>query len=286
MASAGRYLEIADSLRERIDGGEWEPGDNLPIHTELAKEYGVSRNVVAAAIKKLESEERVWAVPRRGTIVRHRQRRAIMRTNVVRRNTRHVANGEEVAAGYSFPAAQGNELWVHHTEPDVSEVPMTDARLAHMLNVKVGAKILRRLRVTGPPDEPPFQISATWIHPRGVADAPRVKEPYGTGPGAWLDRLEESGHGPIEWMERRRARMPEPAEAGLLKVPTSLPVWEIVRIGYSAKDENAIEVTQVIIPSDRMEEVSRLMRDESARWPHEETGADGPPVAGRGKDSN
>ncbi|GAA2634719.1 hypothetical protein GCM10010411_86940 [Actinomadura fulvescens] len=283
MGAAARYLEIADSLRQRIDGGEWAPGDKMPIHSELAKEYGVSRNVVAAAIKKLESEERVWAVPRRGTVVRHQQRRTIMRTNVVRRNTRHVIDGKAASGGYSFPAAQGNELWVHHREPDVSEQPMSDARLAHMLNVKVGAKILRRLRVTGPPGEPPFQISATWIHPRGVSDAPEVKESHGTGPGAWLDRLEAAGHGPIEWMERRRVRMPEQEEAGLLKIPVSLPIWEIVRIGYSAKDENALEVTQVIIPSDRMEELSRLVRDETARWPHTDKGPDGPPVAGRNK---
>ena len=55
---------------------------------------------------------------------------------------------------------------------------------------------MRRLRVTGPETEPPFQINDSWIHPRGVADAPEVanQEP---GPGGWLYRLEIAGHGPI-----------------------------------------------------------------------------------------
>ncbi|WP_067489215.1 GntR family transcriptional regulator [Actinomadura hibisca] len=278
MGSA-RYHEIADSLRRRIRDGEWGPGDTLPRHVDLAEEFGVSRNVVARAIAALEDEGLLWAVPRRGTIVRPDKRRVLMRTHVVRRNTRHEIDGRQVAGGYSFPAAQGDELWVHHTEPTVGEEPMTDTRLAHMLNVKPGSLVLRRQRVTGPPNEPPFQVSNSWIHPRGVEAAPEVREPYGTGPGAWLDRLEEAGHGPIEWLERRRARMPEAEEAALLQIPISLPVWEIVRIGYSGGDENAIEVTQVVIPSDRMEEVSRLQRDDSARWPHHGDGPDGRPVA-------
>lgn len=263
-----RYREIADNLRKRIQNGEWGPGERLPRHADLAREYGVSRNAVARAISVLEDEGRLWAVPRRGTVVRH------------------VVDGKPAAGGYSFPAAQGDELWIHHIEPTVTEEPLTDARLAHMLNVEVGATICCRRRVTGPPGEPPFQISTTWIHPRGVADAPLVKDPYGTGPGAWIDRLEEAGHGPIEWLERRRARMPDQQEAALLQIPVSLPVWEIVRIGYSAKDGNALEVTQVIIPSDRMEEVSRLERDESAKWPHPDHGPDGPPVAGRRRDDH
>lgn len=67
-------------------------------------------------------------------------------------------------------------------------------------------------------------------------------------------------------------RMPTLDEAKLLLIPIELPVWEIVRISYSAKDENAVDVTQVIVPGDRVEEVSRLRRDESAQWPSRSTG--------------
>lgn len=210
--------------------------------------------------------------------VAHRHK-MILRTDVVRRNTRHVRNGREFAAGYSFPAAMGNELWVHHVEPEVGEAPIEDARFAHMLNVPVGAAVMTRVRVTGPEGEPAFQISTTWIHPRISAEVPAVGEPLGTGPGAWIDAIEAAGHGPLEWLERRRVRMPTARETKLLLIPTGLPVWEIARIGYSAKDEKAVDVTQVVIPGDRMEEVSRLRRDESALWPHAATGPDGRPVA-------
>lgn len=46
-----------------------------------------------------------------------------------------------------------------------------------------------------------------------------------------------------------------------------LPVLEIVRVGRSAKDEQPIEVTMYVIPSDRVETFQVLHRDESAAWP-------------------
>jgi DNA-binding GntR family transcriptional regulator len=125
---------------------------------------------------------------------------------------------------------------------------------------------MRRLRVTGPATEPPFQINDSWIHPRGVADAPAVadQEP---GPGGWLYRLEMAGHGPIEWTERHRARMPVREEADLLQIPMTLPVLEIVRVGTSAKDKKPIEVTMYVIPSDRVEQMVKLDRATGAEWP-------------------
>ncbi|MGW5414854.1 UTRA domain-containing protein, partial [Actinomadura geliboluensis] len=208
-----------------------------------------------------------------------KHRKTVIRTDLVKRNSRHARDGREFTGGYSFPAAMGNELWVHHGKPDVGIAPLNDPRLAHMLNVPVGEPVMRRLRVTGPEGEPAFQISTTWIHPRITAEVPEVEEPYGTGPGAWIDAIEAKGHGPLEWLERRRVRMPTTDEAKSLLIPVELPVWEIVRISYSAKDENAVDVTQVIIAGDRMEEISRLRRDESAQWPHRDSGPDGPPVA-------
>ncbi|MEV0406297.1 GntR family transcriptional regulator [Actinoallomurus sp. NPDC050550] len=274
------YRDIERDLERRIDAGEWAAGEALPRMEDLARDYGVSRNSIARAVKSLADKGKVWSVPRRGTIVRPAMRRRVLRGNLVKRNTRHVAaDGSPTVGGYSFPAAGGGELWIHHVTPTVTEEPITDPRLADFLKVPVGSLILRRRRVTGPPGEPPFQRSDTWIHPRGVVDAPDVAEPLGSGPGAWIDRLEETGHGPIEWVEFHRARLPDADEATQLEIPKGLPVQEIVRVGYSAKDEKAIEVTQVVIPSDRVEEVVHIKRDASAAWPHRDAGPDGPPLA-------
>ncbi|MFI0487540.1 GntR family transcriptional regulator [Actinomadura sp. 9N215] len=263
MAVHSRYLDIAAQIRERIEAGEWEPGAKLPRLDDFAKEYEANRDTIGRAIGALESEGYVWAVQGRGIIVRHgtmRPRRP--RGNLVKRN---VATD---SPGYSFPSASGQEVWKHHIPPAASHEPLTDPRIARMLGVPAGSSVMRRFRVTGPESEPPFQINISWIHPRGVADAPEVAS-QAQGPGDWLYQLERAGHWPIHWMETHRARMPTKDEAGLLEIPVNLPVLEIVRVGTSGRDGRPIEVTEYIVASDRVETVHVLHRDDSAQapWP-------------------
>jgi DNA-binding GntR family transcriptional regulator len=265
-----RYLEIAADLRERIHRGVYVPGANLPRLQDLAAEFDANRDTIGRAITVLESEGLVWAVPRRGTQVRYgisRPRR--LRGNLVKRI---VATD---SPGYSFPCASGKEVWVHHVTPIARHEKLTNRRIARQLSVPVGSEVMRRLRVTGPETEPPFQINDSWIHPRGVADAPEVanQEP---GPGGWLYRLERAGHGPISWIEYHRARMPTRDEAELLQIPVTLPVLEIIRVGRSAKDERPIEATMYMIPSDRVDTYHVLRRDESAAWPWPDQPGGGP----------
>jgi GntR family transcriptional regulator len=258
---ASRYLDIANELRERILGGEWDPGAKLPRMSDLARDYDVNRDTLARAIAILEAEGLVWAVPRRGTVVRHgmsRPRRP--RGNEVKRNL------ATDSPGYSFPSASAQEVWKHHIPPRAQVEKLEDPRLARMLGVPAGSEVMRRFRVTGPETEPPFQINDSWIHPRGAEAVPEVGQ-QAPGPGDWLYRLEMAGHGPIDWRETHRARMPTKEEADLLQIPMTLPVLEIVRVGTSAMDGKPIEVTQYVIPSDRVEQVVKLERAPGAEWP-------------------
>lgn len=264
MAVHSRYLDIAAQIRTRIEAGEWGPGAKLPRLDDLAKEYSANRDTIGRAIAALESEGYVWAVQGSGIIVRHgmmRMRRP--RGNLVKRNAA-TSN-----PGYSFPSASGQEVWEHHILPVASRESLSDPRIARLLGVPVGTKVMRRFRVTGPKSEPPFQINISWIHPRGEA-VPGVAS-QAPGPGDWLYRLEKAGHWPISWMEIHRARMPTKQEAKLLEIPTSLPVLEIVRVGTSGGDGQPIEVTEYIVASDRVETIHVLRRDDSARdpWPDE-----------------
>ena len=77
-------------------------------------------------------------------------------------------------------------------------------------------------------------------------------------------------------MEFHRARMPTKSEAAELQVPVTLPVLEIVRVGRSALDGEPVEVTEYVIPSDRVETVHELHRDESAAWPWPEDAENSP----------
>ncbi|MFJ1974249.1 GntR family transcriptional regulator [Streptomyces sp. NPDC087903] len=48
--------EIADSLRERIRGGDLKAGDRLPTQAELAEEFGVERGTVRQALRALQED--------------------------------------------------------------------------------------------------------------------------------------------------------------------------------------------------------------------------------------
>jgi GntR family transcriptional regulator len=261
-----RYQEIADDLRGRIAAGEWPPDTTLPRQADLAAHYDVDKRVISDAIAVLETEGLVRAVRRRGTVVLPPvTRRRIRRGTQVTRNVHHAVGA--TVSGYNFPAAHG-EAWQAHGQPRRSMEPAT-ARVAELLGLTAGDEVLRRRRVTSPVGEPPFQVADTWVHPAAVADAPAVAE-ASTGPGGYLDRLEEAGHGPISWEEFVRARMPSPDEASLLNIAVRMPVLEIARVGTSSRTAQPIEVTVCVIPADRVELASRLQRAPSAAWPRAE----------------
>ncbi|MET8146340.1 GntR family transcriptional regulator [Sphaerisporangium sp. NPDC005288] len=259
---SAKYREIAEDLRRRINAGEWVPGTTLPGYTGLTAEYEVGRGVIGDALAELEAEGLISVVKRRGIIVRERgSRRRVQRGAVVVRDP---------ARGYVMPAAAApDEPWQVHGRPRREVLPITE-RAAELLGLGPGTPVLRRRRVTSPTGEPPFQLVDTWIHPRGVTDAPQVGE-RDTGPGGYLDRLEDAGHGPISWIEYTRVRMPLPEEARHLEMPTAMPIFEIARVGTSARTEMPIEVTICVIPGDRAEMVSPLRRARSAQWPRDAT---------------
>lgn len=63
------WQRIAASLRERVEGGEWLPGEALPSVRALAAEYGVSPPTVSRAVRALADDGLVTVVKSWGTFV-------------------------------------------------------------------------------------------------------------------------------------------------------------------------------------------------------------------------
>ncbi|NYV76276.1 GntR family transcriptional regulator [Streptomyces sp. UH6] len=253
-----RYEEVAADLRQRIDQGEFPTGGTLPRYEDLTAHYGVGRGVISEAVGILEREGLVRPVKRTGIVVLDRPaRRRVTRDQTITRDPRR---------GYVFPAASHpGEAWQVHGRPVADKQPATE-RVAELLDVEPGAPTVRRRRVTSPAGEPPFQLVDTWLSDTAVQDSPQVAEPS-TGPGGYLDRLEEAGHGPISWTEHLRVRMPTREEAALLQISPELPILETVILGRSGRTSEVLEVTVRAIPSDRVELVNELQRHRSASWP-------------------
>ncbi len=63
------YRQIAEDLREQIESGVLEPGQQLRTELELREHYGASRNTVRDAIKWLTTLGLVETKPGQGTFV-------------------------------------------------------------------------------------------------------------------------------------------------------------------------------------------------------------------------
>lgn len=64
-----RYQQVIDTLRSRIEQGQYQVGDRLPAETELAAALGVSRPTLRQALARLESEGLLNRVRGSGTFV-------------------------------------------------------------------------------------------------------------------------------------------------------------------------------------------------------------------------
>src|SRR5262245_8474587 len=63
------YLQLRDTLAERIASGEWKPGRGIPNEVDLAREFNVSQGTVRRALELLERERVVTRQQGRGTFV-------------------------------------------------------------------------------------------------------------------------------------------------------------------------------------------------------------------------
>lgn len=67
-------IGVAQSLRRRIESGEWTSSRQLPNERDLASEYKVARNTVRRAIDSIASDGMVTREVGRGTFLRHNSR--------------------------------------------------------------------------------------------------------------------------------------------------------------------------------------------------------------------
>lgn len=63
------YLQIAEVLRQRINGGVWSQGDTLPSLNALMEEFSVSKVTIRQAVKLLQEDELLAPQRGRGTVV-------------------------------------------------------------------------------------------------------------------------------------------------------------------------------------------------------------------------
>jgi GntR family transcriptional regulator len=99
-----KHRQHSNLLRERIDDGDFTPGDRIPSEAQLGLEHRLSRITVRQALSHLERDGLLERVPGKGTFVRRRE-------SHVERPSRLTGFGENVVAlglepGYRTLAAE------------------------------------------------------------------------------------------------------------------------------------------------------------------------------------
>ncbi len=245
------YRRLADDLRTAIATGEYPPGSTLPKITDLAEQYGITKQTAREAITLLEEEGLVEVVRRRGTVVRAvPERQRISRTRHVYRDDR----------GYFFDLTAQPWIALRPTTADWGPAPRD---IAAILGITPGSEVLIRDRLMGTPDtHEPTQLATSYL-PASIARGTRLAT-LDTGPGGIYDRLElDLGHGPLNWHETIGSRMPTPTEATDLNLPKGTPLLRIVRTATSPAGV-IVEINDTRMSADKFELGHAITRHPSA----------------------
>lgn len=234
-----RQLRIADSIRARIQSGEFPPSAKLPGLPTLAQTYGASLVTVRLALARLKQEGLIVSRQGTGNFVRTQPP---VRRYGISRYSRSVWGGPEpqpllVAEG----GAQGHTV---DQETQVEQVPAPAFVAERLPGVAEGDLVYVRRRTTtidgiiNQSADSYFAVSVGERSPGLVA---------GRGPGGHIARIDAISP-VLEIQEEITARMPTGPEAARLQIPEGTPVFDVIRTYHTA--EGPLDVARFIIRAD------------------------------------
>jgi GntR family transcriptional regulator len=236
-----RYQQLATTIREAIERGDYPPGSTLESETELGARYGVARHTVNRAMTLLRAEGLVRVERGNRTVVRELP---ILRRDAVGRQ-RIREQGDARGAFQAELARLGIEA---HSNVAISEQIAPDD-IAELLGIDPAAPALVRRRHMLA-DHIPVQLATSWL-PMDIAAGTQLAE-VDTGPGGIYSRLADLGHAPAEFTETVRLRLPDPDERVFLRMDGEQRVYAIRR---TAADDHGriVEVNDIVLPAHQWE---------------------------------
>lgn len=123
------YYRVREAIRERIEAGEWKPGDLIPPESKLLEAFRVSRATIRQALLELVRE---------GLLVRKQGRGSFVATRKI---------AEPLPRLVSFSEEMGREGLVASTRSIKVEVVQAPGRVASALRVPPADMFIRLERV-------------------------------------------------------------------------------------------------------------------------------------------
>jgi GntR family transcriptional regulator len=226
---------VADALRRAIANSTYKPGDQLPSENQLAAQHGASRQTVRRALRELRL---------RGLITSHQGKGAFVRVPTPMAITLTAANySRHQRQGQSGFNAQVRE---HGRTPrqEIVEVATVPAppEVAERLGLEDGFDvIMRHLRFMV--DDQPVQLVKVYYDPR-LAAGSKLEQPIRIAGGTHSE-LRRRGVRITRFVEEfTGARLPDPEEERMLRLPDGVPVIRNIRTAYA--EEQPVEVMDTV----------------------------------------
>ena len=246
MAEEPIYRQIADSLRQQIESGDFPPGRQIQTETELRKRYDASRNTIRDAIKWLTSLGLVETRPGQGTFVVKKVDPFITTLST---DTGTGLGGGEGATYRSQVSEQDREA--SSTVPQV-EIQIAPDAVAARLQLEDGAQVISRHQKRFI-DDTPWSLQ-TSFYPRELAaqGAERLFEPADIAEGTVQYVAETLGLKQVGYRDWITVRTPNETEAEFFKLPQDgrVGVFEVFRTAYD-QTGTPMRLTVTIFPTDR-----------------------------------
>lgn len=233
------FEQVADALRERITGGEFAPGDQLPSYSQIEAEYGVAVTTAQRAIRTLKAEGLVEGHAGKGNYVRQERKIVTLSASFVKPDVNGTWTTWRAAA-----AEQG--LKGSQSIDEATQVA-PPSEVADALRLPDGELAVVRRRTMYLNGEP-VQLADSYF-PVGIAEGTALARAERIPRGASA-LMAELGHRVVECDEFVAARMPTAREVQALSIKEGVPVIEIFRVSKAAEGR-PVECEIFVLSADR-----------------------------------
>jgi GntR family transcriptional regulator len=240
------YRQIAEDLREQIESGQLEPGQQLLTEIELRDRYGASRNTVRDAIKLLTALGLVETRPGQGTFV----------LKEIDPFVSTLSGDPETGIGGDEGASYLSEVASRDRKPSASplqvEIQEASDEVSSGLGITKSTEVISRHERRFI-DGTPWSMQTSY-YPMEFADrgAERLRSARNIPEGTvqyLADTLRIHQVGYRDWIT---VRAPNPTEEDFFKLPADgrVAMYEIFRTAFDGNG-TPMRLTVTVYPADR-----------------------------------